>query len=396
MKTSQFGRGEIARREPQVPDHFASREVRVCFVDQQDDQIMRFHVAGLPHTNTVDAFSSCAFTNKVRGFCRMMKNRGHAVFLYAGEQNDAPCDEHVVCIDETTRAAHVGADHYTSPAWDPASPAWRMFNDNAAHAIKTRAEPHDFVCVIGGRAHQPIAEALPHLLTVEFGVGYGGTFSQFRVFESYAWMHTHLGAATGGDPCAANGRWFDAVIPGYLDPDQFPFRAEKSDFCLYIGRLTDRKGYGIAQEVCEDVDVPLVLAGPGQPTGYGLYAGVVDPTMRGYLMSRARAVFVPTIYVEPFGNVAIEAMACGTPVLSTDWGAMTETVIDGVTGFRCHTFGEFRRGVENAHKLDPAAIRAHVVANYSLDVVGAKYERYFERLSHLFGDGWYEGRRTGR
>ncbi|MBZ9706080.1 glycosyltransferase [Mesorhizobium sp. ESP7-2] len=357
---------------------------------------MRFHVIGLPHTHVTDAFSSCAFTNKVANFCRMMKGRGHTVFLYAGEQNTAPCDEHIVCIDEATRAAHVGVGHYTAPAWDIASPAWRMFNGNAAAAIRQRAEKTDFVCVIGGLAHKPIADALPDMLTVEFGVGYGGTFAQFRVFESHAWRHMHYGAASGGDPCAADGRWFDTVIPGYLEPEKFPFSDDKDDYCLYVGRLIDRKGYKIAQDVCEDMGVRLILAGPGAHTGYGEYAGVVGPEERGRLMAGARAVFVPTIYVEPFGNVAVEAMACGTPVLSTDWGAMTETVIDGVTGFRCCTFGEFRRGVENAPTLDPQTIRDHAVSNYSLDVVGAKYERYFERLTHLFSGGWYEGCLTRR
>lgn len=355
---------------------------------------MRFHVAALPHTHVTDEFSSCAFTNKVRNFCRMMKSRGHTVFLYAGEQNEAPCDEHIVCISEAERAAHVGSGHYTAPTWDPASPAWSTFNANAAAAIRQRAEKTDFVCVIGGLAHKPIADALPDLLTVEFGVGYGGTFAQFRVFESYAWMHCHYGAATGGDPCAADGRWFDAVIPGYLEPEKFPFRAEKDDYCLYIGRLIDRKGYTIAQQVCEDMGIRLVLAGPGTHIGYGEYVGVVGPEERGKLMAGARAVFVPTIYVEPFGNVAVEAMACGTPVLSTDWGAMTETVINGKTGFRCRTFGEFRRGVEKAHTLDPQIIRDHAIDNYSLDVIAVEYERYFERLSHLFGAGWYEGRLT--
>jgi glycosyltransferase involved in cell wall biosynthesis len=357
---------------------------------------VRFHVVGLPHVHVTDAFSSCAFTNKVRYFCRMMKGRGHTVFLYAGEQSDAPCDEHIVCIDEATRAAHVGAGHYTAAPWDIASPAWRTFNLAAAAGIVQRHQKGDFVCVIGGLAHKPIADMLPEAVVVEFGVGYGGVFAPYRVFESQAWRHAVYGAQSGGDPCAANGRWFDTVIPGYLDPAMFPFRAEKDDYCLYVGRLIDRKGYKIAQDVCEDLGVRLILAGPGAQSGYGEFVGTVGPEERGRLMAGARALFVPTIYVEPFGNVAVEAMACGTPVLSSAWGAMTETVVDGVTGFHCHTFGEFRRGVEKVGCLDPHAIRDHAIANYSLDTVGPQYERYFERLSHLFADGWYEGRITRR
>ena len=138
-----------------------------------------------------------------------------------------------------------------------------------------------------------------------------------------------------------------------------------------------------------------MVAGQGTPPLGCEYVGVVGPEKRGLLMSRAKAVFVPTIYVEPFGNVNVEAQACGTPVITTDWGAFTETVIDGVTGFRCRTFGEFKRAAQEVDKLNPREIRDHAVGKYSLDVIGRKYEAYFERLLHLWGNGWYEGREFG-
>jgi glycosyltransferase involved in cell wall biosynthesis len=106
-------------------------------------------------------------------------------------------------------------------------------------------------------------------------------------------------------------------------------------------------------------------------------------------MMRAQALIMPTTYVEPFGNVAIEAMACGTPVICTDWGAMTETVIHGKTGYRCRTFQEFIEASYCVKHLDPNEIRNHVAQNYSLEVIGPKYERYFERLLTLWTDGWY-------
>jgi len=356
---------------------------------------MRFHVVALPHTHLTPEFSSCAYTMKVIGFCRMMKKRGHQVFLYAGEKNTAPCDEHVVCIDEVARMTAVGYKHYTEASFDPNSSHWKRFNESAIYEIGKRKQPKDFICVIGGWAHKPIADAFPDLMTVEFGVGYGGTFSKYRVFESYAWMHTCYGAASMGQPHAIDGNWWDEVIPGYLDPNDFPYRGTHrrgNDYALYVGRMIDRKGYDIAMEVCQKVGKRLVLAGPGLSSlgGYGEYVGVVGPEERGRLMAGATALFVPTKYIEPFGNVAIEAMACGTPVITTDWGAFTETVIDGVTGFRCRNFEEFINALAQASKLDHRKIRRHVAQNYALDVIGAKYESYFERLLTLWDKGWYQ------
>jgi len=356
---------------------------------------MRLHIAALPHTQTLWSYSSCAYTGKVLGFCRMMMDRGHEVFLYSGEQNEAPCTEHIACVSEADRVAHVGDNHFTSASFDNNLPFWINANSKMAAEIAKRAQPKDFICVIGGYAQKPIADALPHMMTVEFGVGYGGTFSKYRVFESYAWMHACYGAATMGKPHDADGSWWDAVIPGYLDPAMFPFSAQKEDYYLFIGRLVDRKGYRIAADVCFDLGKTLVVAGQGTPPVGCEYVGVVGPEERGRLMSRAKAVFVPTIYVEPFGNVNVEAQACGTPVITTDWGAFTETVIDGITGFRCRTFGEFKRAAQEVDKLNPREIRDHAVGKYSLDVIGKKYEAYFERLLHLWDKGWYEGREFG-
>lgn len=353
---------------------------------------LRLHVTALPHTQTTSDYLSCAYTAKVINFCRMMIDRGHEVFLYAGEKNEAPCTEHIVCVSEAERAVHVGESHFTSASFDSNLPFWVKANAKMAEEIGKRSQQKDFICVIGGYAQKPIADALPHLVTVEFGVGYGGTFTKRRVFESYAWMHTVYGAETGGRPHDADGNWWDAVIPGYLDPALFPFSAEKDDYFMFIGRLVDRKGYNIAVEVCRDLGKRLVVCGQGTPPKGCDYRGIVGPEERGRLMSKAKAVFVPTIYVEPFGNVNIEAQACGTPVITTDWGAFTETVEQGDTGFRCRTFGEFKQAALSAGSLDLNYISDRARYKYSIATIGKQYEDYFNRLLLLWEDGWYDGK----
>lgn len=360
---------------------------------------MRFHVVGLPHTQTTYAYSACAFTEKVRKFCNMMFDLGHHVTLYSGDQNEARCTEHVQIFTEEERAAALGDKHFSEASWDARGEQWKRLNLRAANAIVERSQERGFVCIIGGVANLPLAKTLeqfaPNQIVVEFGIGYGGTFAKYRVWESYAWMHTCKGAANPHSPQSARGDFFDAVIPGYFEPELFPFSEKKEDFVLFVGRMTELKGPHVAAEAAKRAGRKLILAGPGKyPVSYGEHIGEIGPEKRGELMSKARALIMPTLYIEPFGNVAVEAQASGTPVITSPFGAMTETVIDGATGYHCHTQGEFARALsdESLDALWPAEkIRQRVMDTYSTSVVALRYQRYFERLSHIWGAGWDEG-----
>ena len=349
---------------------------------------MRFHVISLPHTQTTKDYVNCAYTEKVRRFCNMMKSLGHTVYLYAGDQNEANVDELVTCITEEQRAEAAKRYHYTSVPFDPALPHWQIFTKNAIEELGKRLEQKDFICLIGGTMQKPIADAYPSHISVEFGVGYGGVFSDYKVFESYAWMHSIYSMFK--NPTAVDGSFYDVVIPGYLDPDMFPLQETKKDYYLYMGRMISRKGIQIASDTCKELGVKLIMAGPGDEIpSYGEYIGPVGPEQRAELMGGAIGFFAPTLYIEPFGNVAIEAQACGTPTITTDWGAFTETNINGLTGYRCKTLNEFCKAAEDVKSLDPKTISDRAKSLYSVDTIKYQYETYFKRLYQLWGDGWY-------
>jgi len=315
---------------------------------------MRFHIVALPHTQVTKEFAGCAFTEKVRRFCMMMSDLGHEVYLYAGETVEAPVTELITCVNEDQRAAAVATvPHYTQYPFSGG--LWWNFNTKAIESIRERIQKEDFICLIGG---------------------------------------SHSIYAGWKNPTTADGQFYDAVIPGYLEPEMFPLGDGKGDeqgeYYLFIGRLIDRKGYRIAQEVCQRLGKRLILAGPGEQSGYGEFVGSVGPEQRAKLMGGAIATFAPTLYVEPFGNVVIESQACGTPTITTDWGAFTENNPDGISGFRCRTLQEFVQAAEGVKYLDRAKIRNRAVSLYNLDTIALQYEAYFKRLLTLWGDGWYE------
>jgi glycosyltransferase involved in cell wall biosynthesis len=166
---------------------------------------------------------------------------------------------------------------------------------------------------------------------------------------------------------------------------------------LYMGRLIHRKGVQLASQVSKELGKTLVIAGQGDLASLGLHnekhivnLGAVGPEKRAELMGKAICSFAPTYYIEPFGGVAVEAMMCGTPVLTTDWGAYTETVNHGVSGWRCRTFDDFLFAATQCPSMNHNAIREYAIKNYSCDRIGQMYNEYFNKIYDLKDKGYYQ------
>lgn len=370
---------------------------------------MTLHVVALPHTATTKDYLPCAYTQKVLNFCRMMTGLGYQVIHYGTEGSTVPC-EHVTLITAGEQEALFGAYDWRSEgfklSWDANQPYWRLHNYRAVEALRPRLQPGDALCLIGGACQKPIADAYPGSMAVEWGIGYAGVFAPFRVWESYAWQHCVLGSLHGA--YAADGRFYDCVIPNSFPAEDFPAGRGDGGYVVYIGRLIRRKGVTVAAEAARAAGVLLRIAGQGGTVKDGRlwfdgtslpldgieYCGTVGVERRAALVGGALACLVPTQYVEPFGGVAVEAQLYGTPAITTDWGAFTETVPNGLAGYRCHTLGEFVWAIRQAASLDRDAIRARAMALYTLDAVAPMYDRYFRRLADLAGQGWYTIRET--
>lgn len=354
------------------------------------------HVVGLPHTNLTDRFSWCAYTGKVRRFPKMMEPYYDTTVYHSGEfeeNEDWWVGGYTRVLTEKEREARFGD---AIPVFDEAM--FSTFNKRVIYEIAKTIEPHDIICLsAGGHLQREIAEAFPGNITCEFGVGYEGVFANFICFESYAWMHTVYGWWGGANKM--DGRFYDVVIPNYYDLKQFPQVPDyddRGDYLLYLARLDDRKGIRVACEVAKHAGIRLVTAGSGTPPDGVDHQGIVGPAQRAELLAGARALIQPTMFLEPFGGSVVEAMLCGLPVITTDWGAFTETVRNGVDGYRCRTLAEFVSAVRSVDAL-PISEKERATcaaARWSMDVVGAQYDRWFQRLDSLHGAGWYSGYTT--
>lgn len=362
---------------------------------------MRFHVLGLPHTVTSKEFLPCAYTQKVVKFAKMMTDRGHVVIHYGHEESNLQCTEHVTVLTAAAWKETYGDHDWRKHCFkfDMADAAYRTFYANAIVEVGKRKQPHDFILPFWGSGVRPVCDAHPDVICVEPGIGYaGGHWARFKIFESYAIYHAYCGL-TGVGTCKQD--WYEAVIPNYFDADDFQFRDrhEKEDYFLFLGRVTDAKGVHIAMQVTEAIGARLIVAGQNslKDVGHSVVPphvteiGFADVDRRKELMSKAKAAFVCSMYVEPFGGVQVECLFSGTPTITTDWGSFTENNIHGVTGYRCRTMEQLTWAARNIDNIDPKACRAFAVQNFCLDKVALMYEEYFTSVLNIhMGKGWYE------
>lgn len=364
----------------------------------------RFHIPGLPYLATHEQYSPCAFTSKLLGLCKMLRMLGHEVLFYGAEGSQVECNEFVQVISEADRVRVYGEYDWHKNLFNAGSPddeGFQIFNANCIREINARKQRGDFLLCQVGYFQQPIAQGIGDgLIIAEPGIGHGGIFAPYRVFESYTWMHYMYGRHNIDD-----GPWYDAVIPGYYDPEQFPVCYEKGDYFLFLGRIVKRKGIELAIQIAQKMGKKLIMAGQGElnsqreqlqldPLPPGVeWVGAAGPEMRAKLMGEALAVLMPVHYIEPFGAVAVESQFCGTPIITTDWGAFPETVLHGVTGYRCRTWDDFIFAADRClqGKIDYHNCRQWAEDNFSVHRIKYMYQEYFTKLHDLWTDpkGWY-------
>lgn len=318
----------------------------------------------------------------------MMSSLGHEVYLYGGYENEAKVAEFISVVseeDEEKWFGHYDWNKMVFNDWDRNAESWTTMNFRAALEIQKRKQPGDVLCLIAGLCQEQIMSFLPDLRAVEWGIGYEGIIDKaFHVFESNAWMHYIYGMKWIKD-----GRFFDTVIPNSFDNEDYLFETQKDDYLLYLGRLTQRKGLEVV-ELLAARGHRIIAAGQGDIQIPGVqHVGVVRGLGKATLLAGAKALLAPTFYIEPFGGVVVEAMLSGTPVITTDFGAFTETMRDGIDGYRCHTMGDFSKAAKMVQELDHKEIRRHA-EQYLTENIKYKYQSYFERLALLDQQGWYD------
>lgn len=176
--------------------------------------------------------------------------------------------------------------------------------------------------------------------------------NNFPKYAGLPWVSLSY-AQRKGMPATTN--WAANIYHGLPEHELAPLGTPSNDYVAYLGRIIEPKGVHLAIAAVEAYNrahrtAPLTLKVAGKHyTGNGkdtywqervhphfgkhiLDAGFVSMVNRREFLGNARALLVPSIFEEPFGMVVIEALACGTPVIGLNSGAIPELITDAATG----------------------------------------------------------------
>ena len=360
---------------------------------------MRLHLPAIPHTITSSEFSHCAFTGKVLRFAPMMRSRGYDVIHYGVEGSELggvdllSREEWERLRMESHRELYpdreITARGFVGDLANVGTPLYKEFNRRLRAALLEHYRKGDIVCLPFGEAHREAIEGLG-LLAVESGIGYPQSFLPFRIFES----HAQKAWVCGREQVPPHNYWF--VVPNYYDVSEWPFGTPTKPLVGYFGRICHIKGLDVVCEVARRFpDVDFVVCGQGEDAYTHRspnlrYQPPLHGRDRGVFLSQLTCLLAPSVYLEPFCGVNVEAQLCGTPVIAPDAGAFAETVEHLRTGLLCHTLADYCLGVRLAldNRFDRAYVRERAL-RYDMYNVALEYDYAFRCIADLHGKGWY-------
>ena len=325
--------------------------------------------------------------------------RGHEVTTFASGDSEVP-GRHVVTVPQALRPAGFGGD----------ASGWFV---STILAVLEAAGDFDVI-------HSHVEWYSP-LLSFASPVPVVTTFHGRLDFP---WAADVLRRAAGNYVAISRSQaathpdvaWTGVVYNG-LSLAAAPFKRRRSDALCFVGRVAPEKGIVEAIEIAQRSGRPLRIAAKigTTPNERSYYEDVFAPALeaaegaveflgeleqdeRDRLLAESYASLMPGSWPEPFGLVAIESLACGTPVLARRVGALPEIVRDGVDGFLGDDVGQLASVADRVSGLDRVAIRASVLERFSAERMADGYEAIYRRLlggrDPARGVGLLEGTRS--
>lgn len=226
--------------------------------------------------------------------------------------------------------------------------AYQLANDGQLDIVHIYTNEEEIALPFASLCTKPVL--FTHHDPFNFLVRYKNNLPKYKQLNWISMSH----AQRRGMPDDTN--WVANIYHGLDDPVLRPVTNPNSNYIAYLGRIIQPKGLHLAiqglRQYNTNATSPLYLKIAGKHYSEGtkddywqrriapeigneveLTGYISSSQVKRQFLGNARALIVPSLFDEPFGMVAIEAYACGTPVIALDSGALPETVTDGLTGY---------------------------------------------------------------
>jgi glycosyltransferase involved in cell wall biosynthesis len=308
-----------------------------------------------------------------------LHERGHQVTVFAPGDSELPCE----LVPTVPRA--LWSEGFTGDAslyhQIAVAKAWEMADQ--FDVIHSHVDTHGFLFA----AHAPG----PVLTTLHRRLDVGGAAEYIDVLSKIPLVAISQSQRRWNP----EANWVATIHHG-LDFSSTPHSARPGDYLLLVGRVSREKGVEEAIELAQRARRRLLIAAkahapeeralleaavrPAIEAGIVDWRGEVDTAARDRLMVDALATVMLGAWPEPFGLVAIESMATGTPVIARRAGALTETVEHGVNGFLVDDLDEAALAVSRVDRLDRGAIARSTRERFAVDRMIDAYETVYRQL----------------
>ena len=330
----------------------------------------------------------------VSDLARGLVARGHEVDLYCASGSDVPGVQ-VVDTGVDPRALAATLYRPSGPAADGLAAAEEAF---AAVYAAVREVSYDVVhnhafdppaisLARGLRApvvhtlHLPPDTAVADALRELAGSDRAPTVAAVSAAQARAWRRV-VGVG--------------AILPPFVPTRVIRWSPSAGEGAVFAGRLSPEKGAIEAIEIARAAGVRIDVYGDAYDADYArdriqprradpgvvLHQGV-PRTALWEVMARAAVVLCPASWDEPFGMVAAEAQACGTPVVAFRRGALDEVIVEGVTGFLVapDDISAAAEAVARAAELSRSGCRDHAERNLDLELSLDAHEQLYARVA---------------
>ena len=191
-------------------------------------------------------------------------------------------------------------------------------------------------------------------------------------------------------PCLSSG----------IDLSLYQFCSQPQPCLAWLGRIAPEKGLEDAVAAAKIANIPLKIMGKMQDKSYWQqicqdypdapfeYLGFLPTAQLQQELRQCRALLMTPRWVEAFGNVAIEALACGVPVIAYRRGGPAEIVQDRQTGFLVEpdSVAGLVEAIARLDDIDRYNCRQQAAAEYSLEALGDRFERWFRDILRSYSD----------